>query len=222
LKTDARVVEALRSLFASGTEIPPHGENCPPAEKIWDAVREELDPGERREIVGHLKSCASCAAEWRSAMEPEEMAERIATTLPARPLLLRTLWLPVAAVAILVLGATLVFILQQRGGVEDRPGYRAGEEERIRSLIPDGQILPRHRFLLRWSAIDEDARYTIKVDRRDLTPVTAARNLLGTEHQVPSEALAEIPSGATIVWRVEARLVDGRKVISEAFLVRLE
>lgn len=221
---DDRTINALRRAFTSGTEAAPPDVACPAPETIWDAVNLHLSAPERRKVVEHLRICPACAAEWRAAMEPGDLREPGAARAARRPPALRELkvWLPLAAAAFLAVLAGLSIVLRHPGRSEPAPSFRDGEGSEIRSLVPDRESLPRGRFALRWTPVEQDARYTLKVDRQDLTPVTVVRNLGRSWYQVPEETLAGVPSGETIVWRVEARLVDGTRVRSDAFLVRLE
>jgi len=207
----------LDEAFRAGEEdVPPDAAACPSTERVWDAARGELAAEPIHEVIKHLRTCSSCAAEWRAAMEPEAREAEAVLIAPWRR------WAPLAAAAVLVVGVGLVVVLRQPDRVSDGTAMRTATGREIEPLVAEDQALPRERFLLRWAPVEEDARYTVKVDLRDLTRVTVARDLHEPEFLVPAEALKDVPSGATLVWRVEATLVDGSCVVSKAFLVRLE
>jgi len=229
VKDDASVVEALRRAFVFHPDVPDSKASCPEPEQIWDAAHGDLDPSQTREVVGHLRGCASCAAEWSAAMgEREEPAEMNRAALAARRPIpprrgLPTRWAWAAAAALLIVAAGGLAILVQRPfGTSDTSGSRTGAETGVRPLVADGETLPRERFLLRWEPVEEGALYSVKLFRPNLTPVSQARNLQQPEWLVPVETLSDLPSGETLAWRVEVQLVDGRRLMSGAFLVRLE
>jgi hypothetical protein len=209
---DDRTLEALRRAMREGDGRPPDPPTCPDPEAIWQAVRGVSDPDRTREVIKHLRGCPSCSEEWRAAMEPRtETVRRPSYTVR---------WAPLLAAA-LVIAAFGLFLVTRRPAPE-LPAVRASVEPEILSELDEQAPLPRERFLLRWQAVGDDARYGVTIDRRDLTRVTEARNLDRPEFLVPESTLAEVPSGEQLVWRVEARLTDGRRITSKAFLVRLE
>jgi hypothetical protein len=100
--------------------------------------------------------------------------------------------------------------------------YRAPENEAIRSLVPDGEVLPRDEAVLRWTPLADGARYSVEVGLPDLTPLASGYDLLETEYRIPTGALEPVDPGGTVAWQVEAKLPDGRRIVSEAFLARIE
>ena len=96
------------------------------------------------------------------------------------------------------------------------------ESDSAFTRIGGGQPLQRSRFVLRWSSLGADARYSLVVATRDLAPLHAASGLARTEHQVPEAALAPLAAGTEVVWTVEAVLPDGRRIEPVAFLAKLE
>jgi len=222
MKNAERITERLRCGFSSPDESErAAGDRCPSAERIWDGVHGRLASGEAKGIALHLAECPSCAADWRLAMRS---AERSAGTAPAAALRrpgLRWAMTGAAAAAILLVG----FLVILRGTDLSRPAgttYRAPEDARIRSLVPDGKVLPRDAAVLRWTAVADGARHSVEVGLPDLTPLASAYDLLETEYRIPSAALERVEPGGTVAWQVEARLADGRRIVSEAFLAKIE
>ncbi|MBP7149725.1 MAG: zf-HC2 domain-containing protein [Acidobacteria bacterium] len=218
-----RSSETLRRAFAAGGGAAPAGE-CPAPEAIFDAVHGGLPPEERRAVVEHVTGCAACAADWQLAASPGEDtagAPRGAVRGPWSALLpLARFALPVAAVVAIAFGLYVAYRVRQP--VAPVAELRADEHATIRTLLDPARALPRGRALLRWTAAGENARYSIEVATEDLRPVTSAHGLEATEYLVPAEALAAVPPGGTIAWKVEARLPDGRRVSSTGFLNRVE
>jgi len=222
--TPDRFPETLRRAFAAGGESAPERDDCPAAEAIFDAVQGELEPEPRRAVVDHVAGCATCAADWRLAMEASEAPAAAAPTprrgpwSAIRPL--ARIVLPAAAMLAVAIGLYAAYRAQQP--VAPVAVYRAGEQTEIRSLVDATLALPRQRALLRWSPAGEGARYSIDVATEDLEPVASAHGLEAAEFLVPADALVRVPPGGAIAWKVEARLPDGRRVSSGGFLNRVE
>jgi hypothetical protein len=100
------------------------------------------------------------------------------------------------------------------------PAMRAQDAPALRSLLPPAAALPRAACVLRWT--DLGARYSVSVLSKDLRPLAAADGLERPEYTVPAAALEPVPTGGEIVWSVEARWPDGRRLVSPTFVSRLE
>jgi hypothetical protein len=194
-----------------------------PAEEVWAAVRGELTPERRRAIVGHTAVCASCAEAWRLAMEVTPDA--IAAAAPRPPAAGAPRWpatfVPLAAAAALVLAVGAGVWLSRPPRSTTAPGFRGGEAGGIRSLIADGEALPRDRFRLRWSAGPAGSRYAVRVTTESLDVVAEAEGLEEPAFLVPPPALSSLPAGAALLWRVEAVRPEGERTASPTFLARL-
>jgi hypothetical protein len=79
----------------------------------------------------------------------------------------------------------------------------------------ESSALPREAFLLRWSPAGTGARYRVLVTLADLTVLDTASGLVDAEYRIPVSALAKVPSGAAVLWRMEARLADGSTLGSD-------
>ncbi len=201
----------LREAFRPDRDRGPVEGECPPAERIWMAVQGKLAEAEVRPLLDHAISCTTCDALFRLAREiagEEARARRIRVA--------RQSVLGLAAAAAVVLVATQLL----RQPPSTAPAMRSGAAESVRSLTAPS--LPRQAFVLRWSAGPPETRYALNVLTEDLQPLFRASGLRTAEHQVPGEALARVPSGAQVVWTVEASLPDGRRLESSAFLTRVE
>lgn len=211
----------LRSAFASLAEDAVPGPACPHPERIWLAVRREaeLPAADVRELALHTAECPSCAESWRLA------GELLAAEADQRPRAVGRIrrWggaLPLAAAVAAVALAGVVIQHHGRGSVE--PGYRDPRGGGMRALMAEDAPLPRAACVLRWSPVAEGARYDLRVATSTLAVVYRARGLAVTEHQVPAEALAGLPSGSRLIWQVEAVAPDGMRTASPAFVVRIQ
>lgn len=214
-------LDTLRRAFVGGGEPLVAGSTCPSAAEIWDAAHAELDPARAREIVRHVATCAACAADWHLAMRGGERPAVAADLRPPRSSAVAR-WVRLAGAAAVLAGIGWLGLQ----GVRERetpPVFREGAgAAEIRALVPEDRPLARDGALLRWSALGEGARYTVELSAEDLTPLHTAHGLAASELEVPPEVLSRVGPGEAIVWRVEARLPDGTRVSSGAFVHRLE
>ncbi len=211
-------VSRLRAAFTAPTSEAPDPGACPEPDRIWEAVRGELPPEEIREIVDHVALCASCAEDWRVAMEFEKEAqaeeERKATvySFPARR---HQPW--IAAAAALVMTVTAIYVYQDR-----KPVIYRGGEPTIEALVPPGAALPRQSFVLAWKPVPGAESYDLLVSTGELDTVVSPKELTTTSHQVPVDALAGFPAATQLHWSVTAVFPDGRREQSETFRATLE
>lgn len=211
-----RLQRAWREL----AERAPPGEDCPPAERIWEAARGALAPDATRELVEHVATCPACAEAWRLA---RELGPRVPAEVPPRPAGRARRWAGgwIVAAATLVLAATFGWRYLDRGDVEWPEGdiVERGPPTQIEPRVPDGSALPRRDFLLAWEPGPEGATYKVLVTRPDLTVVDRASGLREPHYRVPDGALEGIKRDTELLWRVEMSLPGGRRVASPAFRV---
>jgi hypothetical protein len=208
-----RLAAALR--LASGTSPP--RDDCPPAERIWDALHGQANVEERRAIVDHTVACPTCAEAWRLAMElgpprsvPASARSRERSWRPASS------WTWIAAAAGLFLVAGTLFFSRSALPPGD-PVVRDPNRGELRSLVPSGARLPRDAFRLRWTPGPSEARYELTVTTTDLTVLVMVRGLEHPQYDVPAGRLAGLESGARVLWRVVARTPGGAAVASPTF-----
>ncbi|HEV8628857.1 MAG TPA: hypothetical protein VGV61_00970 [Thermoanaerobaculia bacterium] len=206
----------LGRAFAARPDRQPAAD-CPPAERLWDAVQGRLPAPECEAIVEHIVTCSACAEDWRLALE---LQRELADDAP-RPVVAsaRQRWLPVAWAAGLLLALGLVFRFAVPA---PQPVYREAPGATVHSLVPEDRALRRQHFLLRWSSDVPGARYNVLVSREDLEQVTQARGLAAPRFLVPPASLANLPSGSRLLWQVEVLLPGGERRLSPTFFVRLE
>jgi hypothetical protein len=216
----------LREAFQARTGGPPPGTACPEPGRIYDAARGELPPGKTREVVEHLALCPDCAEAWRLAAAFEEEAGAAAEPAPAT---IRAPWRP----RLLPVAATLVAAALAAGlwwsvvtVPEQAPVYRAAGEAEIVSLLPEGEPLSREEPVLRWEVAEpgapEGTTYDLLVSTSELELVAEASDLEEPRYELPEEALADLPSGAELLWRVEAITPDGRRITSPTFVTPIQ
>jgi hypothetical protein len=206
---------ALRQAFAALAEDAVPGSECPDPARIL-AVQSGSAPGpEARAVVNHLAGCPSCAEAWRLARElpaPVEAPAHVGWRWWGG-------WMRagVAAAAVLVTLAGLWTGLPTSG-----PVYRERRAGEIRSLIAEDRPLPRAAFVLRWAGGPPGARYDVEVATEDLVLLHRARGLETSALRVPEAALAGLPSGARVLWRVEAHAPDGARIAGVTFVARVK
>jgi hypothetical protein len=204
----------LRREFLELDDEESTGRSCPDPERLWQAVAGRLGQEERTEILEHTASCGACAQAWRLAYSLGAADQVRQSGVPASWRRWSVWGAAAAAVLVLVFG----FELAER---ESRaPTFRRPAVAVIESRIADQKTLPRDGAVLRWDG-PEEAFYRLRVMTADLMPLTEARELEAEEYQVPASVLSGVPPGSRIVWQVEARLPDGRRVTSPAFHVEV-
>jgi len=217
-----RITERLRRGFTAFDESErATREDCPSAERVWDGAHGKLAPEETKSIALHLAECPSCTHDWGVAMQTTVRTEEEAPVVSLRRPRTRWAMAGAAAAALIVVGFLAVF--QQTNLFRpDETSFRATDEEWIRSLLPDGEALPRDDAVLRWTPVADGARYSVEVGLLDLTPLASAYDLEETEYRIPPTALESVDPGGTVIWQAEAGLPDGRRIVSEAFLAEIE
>lgn len=215
--------ERLRRAFLVSADSKTRTTDCPSAEDIWSAARNELPPARTEELALHAAQCASCAKAWRLARDISvealrEITPEGASSAPTR----RIGWRGLAAVA----AAAVIFIavgLQLPGWLAPSrtPAVRTSPEETIRSVLAPDELLPRDACILHWAG-PEGATYRVRVATEDLAVLVESPQLDATTYRVPPEALASLPAGGSFVWQVTARLPDGRRPMPRAFRARVE
>ncbi len=210
----------LRRTFreAVGKE-PVTGADCPSPERIWAAVRGEVEPTEVQSLLEHTLGCRGCARNWRLARAVSQEAsdgalqDRLRERSSRR--WKRPAWWLVAASILVAVG------IQVAPKREPPTLRRAAQPPALESLIPEGASLPRGDFLLRWREGQAGTLYTVQVVTEDLQPVASARNLAESQFRVPESSLASLPEDARLFWEVRMESPDGRRLTSPAFSVRL-
>jgi anti-sigma factor RsiW len=226
----------LRAAFATA-DAPPDPQSCPDAETVWSAVRGELPPAQLREVVDHTARCAACAEDWRLAAELNRQqaagaadAADAADDAGAFPRRRGNVvhgrfgrWRPLAAAAALAAGLLIsVGIYHQASLNPQEPAYREASHAGIRSLVPAGAALPRKAAVLRWSPLAGATGYDVQVSTEDLKSVATAKGLSAAQYRISEGALAPLPHGTKLLWRVDALRADGSHQASPTFTTPLE
>ncbi|MHA7634820.1 hypothetical protein [Corallococcus sp. M7] len=238
---DAAGVERLRTALreddAAGEPVD--------ADLVWRAVRQELPVEERRAVVERVAADPAWAQAWRLAKAMSQAAAEVERGAPVGgraevpatreeapakvvPLTARRFWqarpamgaMAAMAATVVVLVGAVVVVRQQQAGV-DPTRIRGGASGAIASQVPEATALPREQFVLRWSGVPQAVSWSVQVSSEDLKVFHRAERLESREYTVPPEVLAELPSGARVLWQVEARLPDGSVQRGSTFVNRL-
>jgi len=215
----------LREAFAGLSERAVPGPACPEPDRLWAAATAEAPAEERREIVAHTATCASCAAAFRLALglSQEERGqasgkEDAAPLLaPSRPWFQRSA--PLAALAASLLIAVLVPVWWRS---QPTPQYRDVETLEIRSRLAEGAAVPRNQAVLSWSAGPSGSLYEVRVLTREAREIAVEAELEVPRYQIPPSALVGIPPDTILYWQVKALRPDGTNVVSKTFSIRLQ
>jgi anti-sigma factor RsiW len=216
-----------------------------PSEILPWFVNGTLEGEELRDVEEHLRSCLTCRREVKELRELRRGVQRAAPQPPpgglerlmdevgaerrgpGPPRSGIRFWRPLATglIAATMMAAVGLGIWRPWSPQKPQVAQRAGNEtELLRSLVDPEQTLPRQAFVLSWEVEPtwQDARFSVIVTREDLTPVAEAYGLEETRYEVPAEALAALPAGARLFWRVEAVRPDGTRFRSPTFRVSLD
>ncbi len=217
--TDNPTLDALRAAFVDAgpeTDLPCAAD----LEKIQRAVDGQLPRREFLALVDRASATPGLALAWRLARELRQQLAPAAAPAPALAEM-RPAWVrPRTAFAGLALAASVVLAVWL--GSPSLGPKRGRSEPAIATILTDGASLPRDRFELTWTAPFAPARYDVDVLNEDLRTVYRVQGIQETHLIVPPGALAGIPSGSTILWRVEALAPSGETVLSPTFVQRLK
>ena len=212
--------DKLREALIRSSAGRPGGDDCPTDDAIWAAAHGELPPEEAQRLVDHALECAACRVSFSMASGIEAERQRAAEPKTKTVRFPRRAWIPlgVAAAAMLILAVVLPRWQQQLPPVDE---FRGEESSGIRSLVEVDDPLPRDAFVLRWTPGPPGTLYTLSVTSEDLTLLHSAEEIEVTELTVPAEALAALPGGSSVIWRIRATLPDARRVDSPVFRATL-
>jgi hypothetical protein len=210
VSTPQEEFEKLSRAWAARDQSTAH-ERHTDAEELYEAAAGNLDSARRVEIIDHVAKCAECTQAWRIALEVGARHARVSVT--QRP------WrFALAASVILAVGLVTYLVIPVEQGT---PQYREGVDP-LAPVSAIGNTLPRDRFTLRWSAGPAGTTYLVRLSTADLTSLLVQPDLAVTELTVPSSVLTNVKTGDELLWQVEAQLPDGRRVVSQTYVVRVE
>lgn len=231
---NTRQIESLQQAF---TSIPAgtRSEDCLEPARLWAAVKLELPAEERRRIVQHVAACAACAEDWRVTWKLWQEQRRSEDRDPSNGEVIPGPWtrfksaFPQVAAAPQLVAAALVVLAVGVGGMvfhqAPESSYRGDSDKATQlteGVTPDGAVLPRDEFVLRWPAI-EGAEYKLVVMTEDASTLEKESGLFEPEFRVPPEALHNLSSGSTVHWQIEAvDPVRGSTRFSQSFTAFIE
>lgn len=219
-------LDALRAAIRQDADRTSATDRCPPSETFWSAARGDLPPDDLAPLLDHVSTCAACSEAWQLAVEvTRDLGEEIESGAPplAGPRRRWRRWSALAAAAAVLAIATVVLPrFLARAPESSGDVYRTEATPAIRSLVSDGQPVPRDHLVLRWTPADEGAKYAVEIATEDLSVVDRGENLTTNEYLVPERALDRFPSGTRLVWQVQATMPTGRTIRSAAFIISLQ
>ena len=208
---------AREALSAYGEEAPPR-DDCPPPDDLWQAVQGTLAPAATERLVEHVSGCPACSESWNLTRDLARTQSQ--PVLPATWIRRsRPLWLALAAALVVALALPLI--------ERSRPDVHRGESARITTTLK-ATTLHRTDCLLTWHGPPEAEVYDLELrwvfeeqfgTLAPLDPIPASKQEMS--YRVRPELLADVPSGARLLWSLTAR--RGRTVIDQrGFTVVLE
>jgi hypothetical protein len=207
----------LEQAFSTG-EVRRAPGGCPSEDELWASAAGELNPAENQTIILHLARCGECSSIWRLAREmlPEDHLSGpsvVSIDQGRRSKTWRRVLLPVAAAVLLGVGLGAGLFL--RNDPSSAPVFREQAGDAVISPARDSDRLPRAACHLQWKRGPEGTLYDLVVTDEELTILADVKGLNEPEYTLPPE---KIPSSATkLLWRVTARLPDGRTIASDTF-----
>lgn len=216
-------LDALRAAWAARPPVSP-GPDCPAADSIWEAVGGKCTEDQVRTMLVHSLQCADCSTLWRLARELHGAAGDLAPDAEGTVVPLQRRHPPrwLAIVGTVAAAAAIALVLLPRGASRSPEPVMRGTEGPALRADPGTGTLDRRHPVLRWSGAPEGSRYSVVVSTRDLTVLYRRSGVVATELELPPDALAEVPAGGEVVWRVEATTPGGRRISSEAFVSRVQ
>lgn len=203
-------LERWRSAFLSGLS-PASGPACPAPDELWRFVRGELSIERSTPLVTHSAGCSPCTSALRIALEMREASHPPVRKQP-RP------WVGPAVFGVGAAAMAVAAFLVLSSGVhpEEPVRERGTSVSEIRSLLPP-DARPRSGLALEWSPVAGALRYQVTLATPGLQPLFQKAGVRTPRVEIPEAVLSAQPSGAALVWRVEAVMADGRTVESPAF-----
>jgi hypothetical protein len=209
---DARLQQAYRAVGRLGSA----GESCPSAAEMWRAAQGELSQREALRVVDHVSTCRACIGAWQLANELAP--DGTGSAASSRPRARRSIpgWGMALAAAVFLGLVTLPFLLERRSPPEVST-FRSVDLLEISSAVAADTPLPRRDCVLRWTAPEGAVSYRLDVTTEELEPLITARGLDASEFRIPTEKLDVVEPGGRILWRVEATMPDGNRILSPTF-----
>lgn len=203
---------------------------------LWAAARGEGDAEQRAALIDRLPADPVLREEWRIAQafaaESEADDESSAPAAfqddapvasaaegdaePANSGQYRW-WLMLGAAAAVV---AVVLLLRPRDDAGERDDARQmrGDAEGPIEARTDGEVAGSGD-VLRWSPVPGAKSYAVTVTTESLDPVFTDEKIVDAEVAFTVEA--PLPSGTTLLWRVDAQMEDGTTIRSGTFTVRV-
>ncbi len=200
----------LRAAFAATAPGDAPTADCPPADRLWEAMRGNCAPDELRTLLEHVASCTVCTESWRLGreMEREERPSWVSG------------WRVASAAAAVLAVVTLGIAMREMS--PGPPGSVARTaDERALELTSGTEPIARSQCLLTWTPFDQ-ATYDVVVSTASLVSVSEANGLERPQYLVPEASLEGIASGASMMILVKVRDSSGSVVESRTLEFQIE
>lgn len=220
--------DILRRHFLSPPRGTTRADDCPDPDLIFETAMGESSVEKTRVLADHCVACPACTIAWKMARELALQADQPMPAAAeesidgrwAAPLWRR--WIPAAAALAASLALVALLVPWREARDPQDSVLRTLGDTTIESHISEDEALAADRFVLRWSAGPEGARYDVRVTDRRLNLLARAISLEQPEFKVPAAALEEMEPGSVVLWQVEAALPDGQRIVSRTFATRLD
>ncbi len=227
--------QTLARLRAGFAQMPPRsGAAFTDPEQIWAAVHGAVDAeGEpdREALIDRLHEDPQLALEWRlaAAMGPIEIEDTPAMPQRRTESVVRgsaPRWASVSTIVGVAVAAAAALALWMATPPPEstltpasEPALRAPQAQPLlQTTLAAEHPLPRTDFRVHWSCeIEGASTFTLRVTTQALEPIYEAHDLTSPTARVPAAALASVPSGTVLLWRVEAIEPSGRRHASEVW-----
>lgn len=180
---------------------------CPGADALVALVERRLPEARRVALLDHVMGCLACREDFDLVRAFVEQGEKLQ---PKRT----PSWLPLAAAAVLAVGAGSVWLALRPGGEGPARGGGVGLE----LVAPSGAVSSAAARRLVWRAQPDAVRYDLEVLDGAGTVLHAAATT-DTTAAVP-QSVALLP-GIDYRWWVVARLADGSERRAEVRAFRV-
>lgn len=205
MNEDTRFEQRLRSAFAATSPDDAPTAECPPAEEIWDAVVEELDPARMRWVIAHVAACSVCTESWRlaSAIARDGAGRAAGARTPAAPGR-RLRWAGWASAVAAGLGFALISLTASWTLPGGSMARSSGADLPVLTLIQPEEPGSPSECRPRWTEF-EGATYNVRVLTERFELLTERSGLTEPRFPIPMDLIAGLPAGSELRIHIEVK-----------------
>lgn len=213
----------LRAAFNHVPEGAAARADCPPPDRLWQAVAGELPATELKEVVLHLGECPVCTESWQLAELLEKDSEDESIAPPGTPTPSFRRRLGVGALAAALAAVVGVGLLLDDGPAPPPPEtFRGPETPAIQPVeLVSVDSLTRDDFHLSWKGPEGDEiRYRLLImPVGSMDAVVDVRDLALREYRVAPDLLQALPPDTKLSVLIEAGHPRRGRLQSASFYV---